>query len=176
MQMDKTGKNNFRLIVKSENLPFSPVPVSKSTWHTAFSRERKWVEMDFLSGCGSWERSTEYNRMLSSHPDYSTCASSTQDTRRSSDWGPTDLSQNCFLLYTQCWLMFSWLYFDALCPTWICFHMSENVYMLCSLDECNVTHHGRFPMVWSYCHCCCHVFYLNLYLPCGFVVRCRSLA
>ncbi len=72
--------------------------------------------------------------------------------------------------------MFSWLYFDALCTTQIYFHMSENVYMLCSLDECNVKHHGGFPMVWSYCHCCCHVFYLNLYLLCGFVVCCRSLA
>lgn len=54
-----------------------------------------------------------------------------RSTRRRSDWSLPDLSQNCFLFYTHCWLMFSWLYFDALCPTWICFHMSENVCMFC---------------------------------------------
>lgn len=51
-------------------------------------------------------------------------------TLRSYDWGSPDLSQNCFLLYTQRWLMLSWLNFDALRPTRAFFHVIERLCVL----------------------------------------------
>lgn len=138
-----------------------PCSSSEYPWHTASSRDRKWVEMDFLSGCGAWERSTEDNQLQRSHPDHGTCASSTLHTQELRSRPTRPLSELFPPLHTA-------LTDVVLALLW-CFVSNQSI-LSADLDEwifCCATYFSKwpFPVLWSYLHSWCNVIY-----------RCRGLA